>query len=130
MRVITPNEVDQLVGNGYCYIHTHPKQPLDFSDRLQLMAAEPSTPVSGDYELARGDELILVDTSFGSATITLPPASRGREFQITKMTPQNAVWIVPAASETVLGSEAGVVLYNQYSSLHLKALYDGQWIAI
>lgn len=130
MRILTDNEVDQLAGNGYCYIHTHPREPLNFSDRLQLMFVEPTEPVTGDYELTRADELVLVDTSLQSVTITLPLAARGREYRITKMFPQNAIRIVPTAPDRVLGSSTGVVLYNQYSSLHLKALYDGQWIAI
>ena len=133
MRTITPNEVDQLVGNGYCFVHVHPKVPLDFTDLVQLGAVQPSSPITGDYELTRSDSLVLADTSAGSITVTMPLAARGREFQITKVTPQNALWIVPTAPDRILGSAIGVVLYNQYSSLHLKAVEGDagtNWIAI
>ena len=133
MRTITPNEVDQLVGNGYCFVHVHPKVPLDFTDITQLEAVQPSNPVSGDYELTRADSLVFVDTSAGSVTLTMPLAAKGREFQITKMTGGNAVWIVPTAPDRILGSTVGVALYNQYSSLHFKAVEgdpDTEWIAI
>lgn len=133
MRTLTPNEVDQLVGNGYCFMHVHPKVPLDFSDITQLESVQPSNPITGDYELTRADSLVLVDTSAGSITVTMPLAAKGREFQITKMTPQNALWIVPTPPDRILGSAVGVVLYNQYSSLHFKAVEgnaDTNWIAI
>lgn len=36
MRVLTNNEVDQLTGNGYCYIHTHPREPLGPVDYIDF----------------------------------------------------------------------------------------------
>lgn len=36
MHQITPNEVDQLVGNGYCFIHTHPREPLGPVDYIDF----------------------------------------------------------------------------------------------
>lgn len=133
MRILTPNEVDQLVGNGYCFTHTHPKAVLDFTDLIQLEAVQPSNIVTNDHTLTRGDSSVLVDTSTNSVTVVMPLAAKGREFQITKMAKQNAIWIVPTAPERILGSTQGVVLYNQYSSIHLKAVESDpntNWIAI
>lgn len=133
MRILTNNEVDQLAGNGYCYIHTHPREPLDFSDRLQLMLVEPTEPVTGDYELTRADELVLVDTSSQSVTITLPLAARGREFCIVKMSAANEVRIVPTPPERILGITTATVLTSRYSKIRLKAVAgdpDTEWIAV
>ena len=133
MRTITPNEVDQLVGNGYCFVHVHPKVPLDFTDRLQLMSVEPTEPVTNDYELGRADELVLVDTSSQNVTITLPSAARGREFCIVKMSAANEVRIVPTPPERILGITTATVLISRYSKIRLKAVAgdpDTEWIAI
>ena len=119
MRTLTNNEVDQLAGNGYCYIHTHPREPLDFSDRLQLMSVEPTERVTSDYELGRADELVLVDTSLQNVTITLPLAARGREICNVKMSAANEVRIVPTSPERILGITTATVLTNQYSKLRL-----------
>ena len=129
--MITPQQVVELTTGGTCYIHMHEKPLLDADDRAQLAYVEAVTEVSGPaYQATWEDEFLAVDTSSGSVTVTLPPATRGREFQITKMTLANAVWIVPTAPDVILGSSIGAVLYNQYSSLRLKARPEGQWVAI
>ena len=133
MRALTDNEMDQLAGNGYCYLHTHPRVPLDFSDRLQLMSVEPTEPVTSDYALGRADELVLVDTSLQNVTITLPLAARGREFCVVKMSAANEVRIVPTPPERILGITTATVLTSRYSKIRLKAVVgdpDTEWIAI
>lgn len=123
----SPIQYAQLVGETECFIHRHPREPSDFIDRVDLMAAEPVRDVVGvtTYDITRADELLLVDTSASSVTIQTPAASRGREFQIVKMTPQNALIVLPAAGETILGSTSGAIIYGQFTSLHLKAISGG-----
>lgn len=133
MRTITPDEIDQLVGNGYCYVHVHPKAPLDFSDRLQLMSVEPTERVTSDHTLGRAGELVLVDTSLQNVTITLPLAARGREFCVVKMSAANEVRIVPTPPERILGITTATVLTSRYSKIRLKAVVgdpDTEWIAV
>jgi hypothetical protein len=120
-------QIAQLTGGGVCFIHHHPKEVLGFAERLELMEATPVNVVTGDYTLTKADEILLVDTSSASITITMPLAEKGREFQIIKYAPQNALWIVPTAPDTIIGSATGVVLYNQFSSLHFKAVTGG-WV--
>ena len=128
-QIFTDIQVAQLVGNGECFIHKHPKEVLGFTEILELSQAWPERTIDSDTTLTVGDYHAIVDTSAASVTITLPLASKGREFHITKLTPQNALWIIPTPPDTILGSAVGIVLYNAYSSLHMKATsYD--WICI
>lgn len=131
MTSFTPQQVAQLIGQGECFIHTHPKETLGFEDRLALMSAEPVSVIGvSEYTLQPRDELLLVDTSAGNVTITLPLAARGREFQIVKTKPQNVLAVTPTAPNAVLGTAAGVVVYNQWTSLHFKAVNNSEYILI
>lgn len=122
---LSPEQSSQLVGGGECFIHYHPKEILGFTERLELMEATPVINVVGDYTPTRADEIIIVDTSAASATVTLPLASKGREFQIVKGTEQNALYIAPTAPDTIIGSDIGVVVYNAFTSLHFKSITGG-----
>lgn|SRR5574337_509646 len=125
MPDLSAEQFAQLVGNGECHIHSHPKEQLDFSDRLELMVAEPDRGISSNTTLTKADELVKVDTTTANVTITLPPADKGREFQIVKIATPNVAYVVPTAPDTVLGSATGVVIYNQFTSIHLKAVSGG-----
>ncbi len=52
------------------------------------------------------DDLLLVDTSAGSVTLTLPAAStvRGQWFEVKKLTAANTLTLDPAGSETIDGA--------------------------
>ena len=121
---LSNEQAAQLIGGGECYIHTHPKEQLNFSDRLELMAAQPINTITGDYTLSRADELVLVDTSAATVTITVPLAENGREFQIVKYADQNALNIDATAPDKILASDR-VIVYNRFTSLHLKAVPGG-----
>ena len=125
MDQLTDQQLSQLVGQGECFIHFHPKDPYGLADRLGLMAAEPVTTVTGDHTLSGREELILVDTTAQSITVTLPVAAKGREYQIVKVSSKNALYIIPANPDTVCGGTSGLVVYNAYTSLHLKAITGG-----
>ena len=129
-QALSDHQMAQLIGGGECFIHVHPKEVLGFSEILELAEAWPERTIDGDTTLTVDDYHVLVDTSAASVTITMPLASKGREFHITKLTPQNALWIIPTPPDTIIGSTVGIVLYNQFSSLHFKAISASRWICI
>lgn len=126
---LTDQQLAQLIGYDLCYVHSHPKEILGFSERLELMAAQPPNTIISDYTLTKSDDLILVDTSIGDVTITLPLASQSREFQIVKYSDLNRLFIVPTSPDLVLGSASGIQVNNKYSSLHIKAIV-GEYILV
>lgn len=114
-----------LTGGGECPLHTHPQEVLDFDDLLDLMAATPVNTVDSDYTPTKGDFIVLVDTSLNDVTITMPLASLGREFHIVKISKANRVFVVPTPPDNLIGSTEGVVIYNRYTSIHMKSIAGG-----
>jgi hypothetical protein len=122
---LSNEQLAQLVGSGECYIHVHPKEILGFAERLELMEAAPVIEISGDHTAGPRDEILLVDTSAGNVTITLPLAQKGREYQIVKTTPGFTLFIVPTTPDTLIGSTMGVSIVSAFSSLHWKSISGG-----
>lgn len=127
--MIDESQTAQLVGGGECFLHYHPQEPLNFDDHVDVMASDPVTEVNANYTPTSTDYTILVDTSAGDVTITMPIAANGREYQIVKVSAANRLFIVPAATETIIGSLTGVIVYNIFTSLHHKAVTGG-WIFV
>lgn len=119
--MLTNQEASQLTQGAVCYIHTHPRDLLGFEEKLELMRATPISTPSGSYTVGRGDELVLVDTTSADVTITLPPAENGREFSVTKVSPNNTVFVVPESPSTIVGA-TGVQFTSNYTSLRIKAV--------
>lgn len=119
--MLTQQESSQLTQGAVCYIHTHPKDILGFDEKLELMNATPISAASGNYSVGRNDELLLVDTASASVTVTLPPADNGREFSVTKVSPNNTLFIVPTPPSTIIGAE-GVQFTGNFTSLRIKAV--------
>lgn len=128
---LTGEQLAQLAGYGICFIHTHPKEDLGFSDILELMAAAPITTVSGvsSYTVIGTDMILLVDATSSDVTIHLPVAVNGREFYVVKIAGLNNVYVVPSSGEKVLDSTSGIVFSATGSSVRLKSvLGHGYWI--
>lgn len=121
--MLSDQEASQLTQGTVCYIHTHPKDLLGFEEKLELMRATPVSTPSGNYTVGRSDELILVDTSSASVTVALPPAVDGREFSVTKVSPNNTLFVVPTPPSTIIGAE-GVQFTGSYTSLRIKAINE------
>lgn len=127
--MITERQEVALTGKGDCQEHYH------LADRatnaaLQSAAMQASITAS-PYTVRSDDDFLLVDTSSTSITLTLPPARNGKEYEVIKVAAGNAVFIEPNAAngDTVLGSTTGVVIYNRFDALRLKAITGG-WVAI
>jgi hypothetical protein len=119
--MISPQEISQLTQGAVCYIHSHPRDVLNFVEKLELMRVTPVSAQSGNYEVTRNDELILVDTSLQDITITLPLAENGREFSVVKVAAPNKVFVVAMHPSTIIGVE-GVQFSGNYTSLRIKAV--------
>lgn len=89
-----------------------------------LMAKLGRTPTWGDHRtvttattVVDSDDLILVDTTSGSVTVTLPSAvgRRGRKFACKKLIAANTMTLAGAGSETIDGA-ATVGITTQYAA--------------
>lgn len=89
---------------------------------------EPHT-VTTNYTLDPLDALIVVDTSGGNRTITLPGIGPNlleehKEFSVKKGAAANLLTIIPTGTDTIDG-ETGVQVYNNGTSLTFRVSDDG-----
>lgn len=128
--MLSAEEVDQLHGGAECRIHHHPKEFPDLDDLVNLEAVNPGEPITANETLGNLRSLVVVDTSGGDITITMPPAQNGREYQIIKGSPSFTLFVVPSAGETILGSATGIFMVSFGTCVHLKSVTSNDWMAI
>lgn len=126
--MLTDFEVQQLTNQSECIIHTHPSVPLDQLSEGQRQEATPVTSVVDGSTLTKAQDVISVDPAGGSASITLPPALRSKEYHVT-MVGTGALTVTPNGTDTILG-EPDMIITEQWTSIHLKADNNGNWIAL
>ncbi len=126
------NELDsyqhqQLTGQAECYIHTHPRDPLNQASQAELENASRVKPVTAaTYSLTAADEQISIAQT---CTVTLPPAARGKEYHVTLIVSGATLTIVPTSPDTIMG-DTSLVATIRWTSLHLKADESNNWILI
>jgi hypothetical protein len=75
--------------------------------------------ITTSYTAKYSDDYLLVDTTAGAVTITLPPARSGSIFVIMRTAGANNVTIVPTGAETVNGA-ASLVISASFTPVTLK----------
>jgi len=79
------------------------------------------------------DDVVLVDTTLGNITITLPLITdtmiyTKREHQIVKTVAANTITVSPSGADTINGS-ASASLVTQWTAIRYRAT-TGNWVAI
>ena len=121
-------QLAQLTNQSECFIHTHPKVPLDQTSGLELQAAQPIEVVAGGDTLMAAQDIVSIDPAGGSVTLNLPPATRSKEYHIT-MVGDGLLTLNPDGTDTICG-ETDAILTVKWTSLHLKANNNGNWIML
>lgn len=116
---LSEDQVSQLTRFSECFLHQHPRHIMDADDVYNNQAARIIKVISADYTLLPNDEIIMVDTSAGNITITLPHSDFRKEYQIVKTEDAFTIIIVPIAPDTILG-ETGVSVTAKLTSLNFK----------
>jgi hypothetical protein len=116
----------QLTGGGDTLLHYHLADRVT-NARLQADARQ-VTVTEATYIVADNDEILLVDTSAASATLTLPPSRGGKEYEVVKIAAANSITVDADGSDTICGA-ASMLLTLQWSAARLKAV-SGGWILI
>jgi hypothetical protein len=69
--------------------------------------------VDADYSISYSDDFVLVDSTAGVVTVTLPAARNGLQFTILRVAGGNNVTVVPSGAETVNGA-ASVTITSSF----------------
>jgi len=127
--MIDPRQESELTSLGDCQLHWHSSdRARSHTDVLALQAATPFLTVTANYTVTDAYDYVLVDTTSGNLTVTLPPAKGAREVEIAKKVAANTLVIIPSGSDTVVG-DTSVVVTERWTSLRFKA-YVGGWALI
>lgn len=91
--------------------------------------------LSAAATLTNGDDVVLVDTTGGSVTVTLPPAARspGKWYWIKKMTAANTLTVQRAGSDTIDGATtlAWTTQYKVYALASVEtAVGTWNWVVL
>ncbi len=101
--------------------------------RIKVDETKGQTEITGDHTVTAEDSLLLVDTTSGNVTITLPTVARwmidGKlSFEVKKMVDANRVRVVPGGSDTIDGYP-DVLIYVKNTALNFRAI-DGGWAIV
>ena len=111
-----------LVNGGDCTEHYHlsDRQPHhDLSKGLEEL--KNVTSVSADYTVKYADDYILVDSTSGVVTVTVPLARGGFLFTVVRIAGANNVNIATMGSDTINGA-ASVSIVTSYVPQTFKAV--------
>ena len=89
-----------------------------------LQSLEVVKTVTASYTADYKDDIILVDTTSGDVTITLPKARGGKIFHIVKIKATNTLTIVFTGTETMLGV-ASISVIDFGTGKRLKSVPNG-----
>lgn len=129
MRELTERDVNELTSGGDTRLHHHLDDRTPTRDTLlQLFGVFSVREVSASTSVVDQDDIVLVDTTAGSVTMTLPPARNGRELIFKKMVAANNMILDGDGAETIDGS-ATLSVATSLAVRRIKA-YSGNWIVI
>ncbi len=105
----------------------------DTFSRIPLDSTVGAYAVTGNTTLDERDELVLVDTSGGAVTVTLPAISDAmvrakREYEIVSTDSTNDITVVPTSTDTVVG-DTSVLIEVQWTALRFRAT-SGNWVIV
>jgi len=89
--------------------------------------------VTTDQTLGADDDTVLVDTTAGDVTITLPEISTAmvklkREYAVVKPVAANTVYVDTTGADTIVGASSAVVTV-QWTALRFRAT-TGNWVVV
>lgn len=121
-----PDQGEQYVGRQVRAMVT---QLEGLFARVTVDTGSPAFAVTANYTVTASDELLLVDTTAGSLTVTLPLIGEtmiaGKfEVSIKKATAGNVLTILPTGAD-LIDDELSVIITAHNTSLTFKATTDG-----
>ena len=89
--------------------------------------------VTTDATLTALDDVILVDTSSGDVTVTLPEISDNmvtykQEYEVVKLESANTLYVDTTGGDTICG-EPDAIVTEQWTALRFRAT-PGNWVVI
>lgn len=124
--MIDQRSEQELTGGGDTLLHYH------LSDRATNAGLQNDARVSlvtgAAYAIAPGDDFVVLDTTSGAVTVTLPRARNGKEIEVILQAGTYNGVILPQSGETIMG-EADAIFSVVGTAIRFKAI-NLNWVAI
>ena len=114
-----------MLNRGDCQDHYHSSDRQPSHDTLVgIQQTENVKTVTANYIVASIDDYLLVDTTSGNVTLTLPKAKNGRLLFFKKIVAANSMILSANGSDKIDGASTQTVAI-QWTCIRLKAISGG-----
>ena len=127
---MSPEEEMSLLGGNDCPLHYHASdRDITHDQVLQFQDSESVRIVTVTGALTYNDDIILVNTTSGAVSLTLPIARGGKSYSVVRTAGANAVTLLPAAGNTI-NSAASLTISTSFAPVRLKAVKGLGWVQV
>ena len=104
--------------------------PLMTQDQLhQLNELERVRVITSSGGLAHDDDILLLNSSSGVLSLTLPRARGGKRLTLTRVAGANNITLSRSGSDTINGATT-MTISSSYSPVRLKAINGMGWVTV
>lgn len=127
---LSDNEVTALTGGMDTSLHSHSfDRAMTHASLDEIQALEKFVVVTVNYTVTYLLDFVLVDSTAGVVTVTLPFSKGQKEITVVRIAGANNVVIAAAATDTVNGAATATIVAS-YTPRHLKAFKGYGWVQI
>ena len=127
---MSPEEEMSLLGGNDCPLHYHASdRDITHDQVLQFQDSESVRTVTTTGNVTYNDDILLVNTTSGAVSLTLPIARGGKTYSVVRTAGANAVTLLPASGNTI-NAAASVVISASFTPVRIKALKGIGWVQV
>ena len=127
---MSPEEEMSLLGGNDCPLHYHASdRDITHDQVLQFQDSESVRTVTTTGNVTYNDDILLVNTTSGAVSLTLPIARGGKTYSVVRTAGANTVTLLPASGNTI-NAAASVVISASFTPVRIKALKGIGWVQV
>ena len=127
---MSPEEEMSLLGGNDCPLHYHTAdRDITHDQVLQFQDSESVRTVTATGNVTYNDDILLVNTTSGAVSLTLPIARGGKTYSVVRTAGANTVTLLPVSGNTI-NAAASVVIAASFTPVRIKALKGIGWVQV
>lgn len=128
--MLTDAQEFELSAGGDCQLHYHSSdRDITREQVVQFQASENMRIVTASGAITYNDDILLVNTTSGAVSLSLPLARGGKTYSIVRIAGANAVTVTPAGGNTI-NYAASLSISTSFAPARIKALKGTGWFQV
>lgn len=128
--MLTDAQEFELSAGGDCQLHYHSSdRDITREQVVQFQASENMRIVTASEAITYNDDILLVNTTSGAVSLSLPLARGGKTYSIVRIAGANAVTVTPAGGNTI-NYAASLSISTSFAPARIKALKGIGWFQV